>query len=220
MSTPVSQLTIPFAGAVSYAAEDFIVGGANCHAVDVLDRFPNWPEPVLALYGPKASGKTHLAQRTAQLHGGLCVQDELGSVDAATLAERAPLLVVDGWRDEAALAQLINHCRAERHCLLVTMEDAPARVKVTLPDLHSRLSAMVALELTAPDESLLSALLSKHFADRQIRVAPEVITYIVARMERSYASAHHAAAWLDSKALESGRAITLPLAREWVAHAL
>ncbi|MBN8544162.1 MAG: DNA replication protein [Alphaproteobacteria bacterium] len=220
MTTPVSQLVMPFTGAVSYAAEDYIVGDANRHAVEVLDQFPNWPEPVMALYGPPASGKTHLAQRMVQKHGGFYVTQELGTVDAATLAARAPLLVVDGWNDEAALAQLINHCRAQNHALLVTMPEAPARLKVRLPDLHSRLSAMVALELTAPNESLLGALLSKHFADRQIRVAPEVITYIVARMERSYASAHHAAAWLDSKALESGRAITLPLAREWVSHAV
>lgn len=219
MTIPVAQLAMTFAKAVSYAAEDFIIGDANRHAVDVLDQFPHWPEPVLALYGPQASGKTHLAQRTAQRHGGFYVQQELGNVDAATLAARASLLVVDGWNDEAALVQLINHCRAGNHALLITMPVSPARLQVRLPDLHSRLSAMVALKLTAPDEPLLGALLVKHFTDRQIRVAPEVITYIVARMERSYASAHHAAAWLDSKALEAGCAITLPLAREWVAHA-
>lgn len=213
-----SQIPIPFAGHVSYAADDFIVGDANRHATEVLDRFPDWPEPVMAIYGPSGCGKTHLAQRLVALYRGADVTADLGKVDAAQLAAKAPLLVVDGWQDEAALAQLINQCRAQRHPLLLTAPDAPSRLTVRLPDLHSRLSAVVALEMHAPDEALLQALFAKHFADRQIRVAPEVIHYIVSRMERSYAAALRAAGWLDGKALESGRAITLPLAREWLEH--
>jgi len=216
----VSQMPIPFERRVSYAAEDFIIGEANRHATDVLDRFPNWPEPVMAIYGPTGSGKTHLAHRLAQLHDGtVLASEDLGKTDAAGLAAKAKLLVVDGFGDEAALAQLINYCRAEKHALLITSREAPARVKTQLPDLHSRLSAMVALEMSAPDEALLVALLTKHFADRQIRVAPDVIHYIVSRMERSYEAAMHAATWLDAKAMEAGRAITLPLARTWIEYA-
>jgi chromosomal replication initiation ATPase DnaA len=216
--TVISQIPIPFEQHISYAAEDFIVGEANRHATEVLSRFPDWPEPVMAIYGPQACGKTHLAHRVAQQFGGVFVSEALGKSDAASLAERAPLLVVDGWDNEAALAQLINHCRAQKHALLITSSVAPARASVALPDLRSRLSAIVALEMSVPDEALLAALLTKHFADRQIRVAPEVITYIVSRMERSYHAAATAATWLDAKALEAGRAITLPLARMWLEH--
>jgi chromosomal replication initiation ATPase DnaA len=216
MTERSSQIAIPFTRDVSYAADDFIVGEANAHANSVLEAA--WPEPVMAIYGPAGSGKTHLAHRIAALHGGVFVSDHLGKVDAANLAAKAPLLVVDGWSDEAALAQLINHCRAKQHKLLIVSSEAPSRLKVKLPDLHSRLSAVIALEMYAPDEVLLQALFAKHFADRQIRVAPEVIQYIVSRMERSYEAAHQAAHWLDTKAMEAGRAITLPLARQWLEH--
>jgi chromosomal replication initiation ATPase DnaA len=218
MTPTTSQLSIPFARRTSYAADDFIVGEANREAVEVLDRFPDWPEPVLAIYGPEACGKTHLAHRMVQLHGGAMVSELLGKQDAAQLVAQAPLLVVDGWEDEAALAQLINHCRAVQHSLLITTREAPARITTRTPDLHSRLSAIIALPMHAPDEPLLAALLTKHFADQQIRVAPEVITYIVSRMERSYEHTSRAAAWLDAKALEVGRAVTLPLARQWLEH--
>lgn len=218
MSELRSQIVIPFDREISYAADDFIIGDANTHATEVLDRFPDWPEPVMAIYGPAGSGKTHLAHRLAELHEGAFVSETLGKMDAAQLAAKAPLLIIDGWSDEAALAQLMNHCRAKSHKLLILSREVPSRLKVALPDLHSRLSAVVALEMHEPDEALLQALFSKHFADRQIRVAPEVIQYIVSRMERSYEAAHQAAHWLDTKAMEAGRAITLPLARQWLEH--
>lgn len=211
-----SQYPIPFEGHISYAADDFIIGDANRHAAEVLDTFPNWPEPVMAIYGPSGCGKTHLAHRLAERCGGVFISDKLGMVDAARIAALAPLLIADGWKNEAGLAQLINYCRAERHALLIISKEAPARLPVALPDLGSRLRAVIALEMTAPDETLMAALFAKHFADMQIRVAPEVITYIVTRMERSYTSAQRAAIWLNARAMESGRAITLPLAKQWL----
>ena len=69
----------------------------------------------------------------------------------------------------------------------------------------------------ALSEAMLTALLAKQFADRQLRVAPEVLQYLVARMERSYAEAARAAAWLDEAAMQSARAVTLPLARQYLA---
>ena len=56
-------------------------------------------------------------------------------------------------------------------------------------------------------------MLVKHFADRQLRVAPEVIAYLVPRMERSFAAAAALAERLDRLALREGGAVTVPLAR-------
>jgi chromosomal replication initiation ATPase DnaA len=60
----------------------------------------------------------------------------------------------------------------------------------------------------------LGAVLVKHFGDRQIRVGPEVIAYLVARMERSFAAASRLAGHLDAAAVGTGRRITVRLARE------
>jgi chromosomal replication initiation ATPase DnaA len=58
----------------------------------------------------------------------------------------------------------------------------------------------------------------KHFADRQLRVQPPVIAYLVRRMERSFAAAAALAARLDQLALAEGRPIGLALARRVLAE--
>jgi chromosomal replication initiation ATPase DnaA len=63
-----------------------------------------------------------------------------------------------------------------------------------------------------PDETLIGAVLVKQFADRQIKVEAAVISFLVARMERSFEMAGRLVAALDAAALAEKRAITLPLA--------
>ena len=80
--------------------------------------------------------------------------------------------------------------------------------------MSSRLAALPAVEIAPPDDSLLAAVLVKQFADRQVAVAPEVIAYLAARLERSFAAAAEAARALDEAALAGARAPSIPLARE------
>ena len=57
-------------------------------------------------------------------------------------------------------------------------------------------------------------MLVKLFADRQLSVGAEVLTYILGRMERSFAAAHALVAALDRHALAARRRVTIPLARD------
>jgi chromosomal replication initiation ATPase DnaA len=59
----------------------------------------------------------------------------------------------------------------------------------------------------------LAAVLAKFFRERQIRVAGEVINYLLSRIERSFAAAQRAAQALDAAALAGKQPITVPLAR-------
>jgi chromosomal replication initiation ATPase DnaA len=85
---------------------------------------------------------------------------------------------------------------------------------VALPDLDSRLRAVVTVGIGLPDDLLLEAVLLKHFADRQLRVTPDVVAHLITHMERSFAAAAEIAARLDSVSLRDRRAITVPLARQ------
>ena len=71
----------------------------------------------------------------------------------------------------------------------------------------------MAIGIGPPDDALLNAVLIKHFADRQLRVAPKVVLYLVRHMERSFAAAADTAARLDSVSLSDQHAITVRLAR-------
>ena len=72
---------------------------------------------------------------------------------------------------------------------------------------------MHSIAIGAPDDALLAAVLVKLFADRQLRIAEEVVTYLLGRMERSFAACARLVERLDHAALAGQRAITVPLAR-------
>ena len=119
-----------------------------------------------------------------------------------------------GQVQEEALLHLYNLVLERGGHVLLTGRSAPARWPIGLPDLHSRLAAVQVVELGAPDDALIEAVLVKLFADRQLRVGGDVVRFLLPRMERSFAAARTLVAALDRAALESRRGITVPLARK------
>jgi chromosomal replication initiation ATPase DnaA len=174
-----------------------------------------------SIAGPIGSGKSHLARLW-------CAESGARYVSARDLASELPLangalppaMVVDAAEaaSERALLHLCNSCAEAGTALLVVSRNAPAAWPIDLPDLASRLRAMPAVGIDMPDDALLAAVLVKHFADRQLRIVPSVIGYIVPRMERSFAMAASLAARLDELALAGGRSIGLGLARQALAE--
>jgi len=57
-----AQLVLPLEPNNAMTRADFIVAPCNARAFAFLDSYPDWPAPMAALYGPSASGKTHLAR--------------------------------------------------------------------------------------------------------------------------------------------------------------
>ena len=88
---------------------------------------------------------------------------------------------------------------------------------VELKDLQSRLRLAHLVELSEPDDELLSAIIVKLFADRQLEVSAQTVSYLVARMERSMEAAGRLVSWLDREALARGRKINRSLAAEALA---
>lgn len=115
---------------------------------------------------------------------------------------------------EAQLFHLHNLVTSTGGALLLTAATPPRDWGLQLPDLLSRLQAAPIARLEAPDEGLLSAVLIKLFADRQLAVAPNLIPYLVSRMPRSVGAARALVAALDAAALALGRPVTRALAAE------
>jgi chromosomal replication initiation ATPase DnaA len=116
--------------------------------------------------------------------------------------------------DEAAMFHLLNLAHEERAYVLLTARDAPAAWPVTLADLASRLRALPAVALAAPDDALLRAIMVKLFADRQLAVDDALIAYLMTRIERTGAAARAAVAALDHAALRLKRPVNRALAGE------
>lgn len=218
MPTDTAQLVMPFAPATSYAAADYIRGEANEEACRLVDGWPNWPYSLMLIHGPKGSGKTHLAHLFAsRSRASIIAPERIGTATAEQLLAGNHAWVIDDAdrvTEEAALAQLINHARARGDYVLLLASGPAGAMRYTLPDLRSRLAMLPAVALGAPDDALLMGVLAKAFADRQLRIAPEVLSFAVARLERSYAAAQQFAERMDRESLARGRAVTLPLVRE------
>ena len=101
---------------------------------------------------------------------------------------------------------------------MITARRPPRFWSVALDDLGSRLRAALAAAIGPPDDALLGVVLVKHFADRQLHVAPEVIAYLLRRMERSFAAAANITARLDAVALRNRCAVTISLVRNILAQ--
>jgi len=184
----------------------------------MIEGWQGWPSRKLILAGPAGAGKTHLAHVWATLSGGRIVAaEDLAEGDIPTFAqghvavEDAQLIAGDR-ASEDALFHLHNLTLAEGHTLLITARTAPHLWGLTLPDLASRMQGTLLTELHAPDDALLSAVLMKLFADRQLSPSPETIPYLARRIERSFEVARETVELLDAQALAERRPITRSLA--------
>jgi chromosomal replication initiation ATPase DnaA len=204
------QLALDLPVRTARGREAFFVSPSNATALALIDRWPRWPGGRLALTGPEGAGKTHLAHVWAERSGAHFVRaDGLAGEDPFELGAGATVVEdVDGGafgpEAEPALFHLLN-AQAERggH-LLLTGRMPPARWPVALPDLASRLGAVTPARIDAPDDALMAALLVKHFADRQLRVSPTLVSWLLPRIERSAAAAAAAVERLDREALARG----------------
>ncbi len=218
MSEP-RQLPLEFDHRPALSGDDFLVAPSNSDAVAWIDRWPQWPSPVLAIHGPAGCGKTHLARVFQALSGARSIgPDDLAASEPPALAA-APALVLEDAEvclaagHEETLLHLYNILAETGVRMLVTARRPPARWSVGLADLASRLGAAVAVGIGPPDDALIAAVLVKQFADRQLKVDGDVVSFMLARMERSFAAAGALVAAVDAAALAERRNITVPLVR-------
>jgi chromosomal replication initiation ATPase DnaA len=212
------QLAFALPHVESLEREDFLEGPANAAAVDLIDRWPDWPNRIVMLVGDTGSGKSHLASIWAANAGARSASARVLTPDAVPGALATGALVVEDVApsdiDERALFHLLNLARQEEADVLMTARTPPAGWTLQLPDLLSRLRAVPVVSLAPPDDALLRALIVKLCVDRQLTVDDALVGYIASRIERSFAAARAAVALLDAEALRLRRPVTRALAAE------
>ena len=215
-----TQIHMPLDLPASHSRDSFVLAPCNARALAMLDQ-PEWPAGKLVLSGPEGSGKTHLLHMwTAEIGATLVQGDALAQADLAALAKGRALAIDDA----AAVAQSadaqnalfhLHNMLAERQGRLLMAARMPARDwGVSLPDLVSRLQASAHVSLAGPDDTLLAAVLTKLFADRQVRIPDNLIPFLLPRMERSLAGAQAIVAQLDAEALARKKPISRTLAAD------
>lgn len=214
----MAQLALPIAHPPTYLESDFLQAASNAAARAWLARTNDWPGGRLVLFGEAGCGKTHLLRVWAVRVGARLI-------DATTLRQPPPgppdtaLAIDDADRaaDEPALLHWLNAATAAQTPVLLAGRASPTRWPTRLPDLSSRVRAATAVEVGAPEDTLLRALLARLLSDRQIAVPEAVQDYVLIRLPRTPAAIREAADRLDRAALEAGRPVSRSLAADVLA---
>lgn len=217
-----SQIPFDLGHRTAMAREDFLIAPSNQDAVAWIDLWPEWPAPSLIIYGPVASGKSHLAAVWGQKAGAACVKPEsLNDSSIRHIAGAANHIILEDADDlignlesEKGLFHLYNLFKEEKRSILITLKEPPVRRDFALPDLASRLRAAPCVAIREPDDVLLGAILVKLFNDRQLRVGQDVINYILPRIERSFEAVQQFVSVIDRAALVNKKRISVALVRD------
>lgn len=195
-----AQIALPLGWPARPRDDAFLVTPSNARAAHLLHHWGAWPVMTALLTGPRKSGRSLLARIFAAKSGGTIVDD----------AQDAP---------EEHLFHSWNRAQAARRPLLIVADRPPPLWAIALPDLRSRLAAGVVAEIGPPDDPLVRALLEAQFVRRGLVAPPELIEWLVKRLERSHVAVLRAVEALDAAAMATRRRLTVTLARDTLAAA-
>lgn len=206
MALPVpGQLPLKIEPGSNYAAETFVEGESNKAARAWLERTEVWPDRRLALWGEPDRGKTHLLRIWAERTGAE-VMDGPALTGFPTLASEGGAAVDDADRaDEAALLHLLNTARDLGRPVLLAGRAPPARWPTALRDLASRLRAVTAVEILAPDDTMMRELLLHWLTERRLVAGEPLHVRLLRHLPRSPSVLRAAVARLDADATASRR---------------
>lgn len=214
------QLPLDLPHRPALGMEDFLVAECNRAAVAWIDCWPKWPAPLAVICGPEACGKTHLVHVWQARSGAEIIEAAaLDGFDPGALSGKFALAIENAGPGLSAQGQrnflhLYNIAGESGGSLLATARRPPGQWEIAIPDLASRLAAAPVATIGAPDDALLAAVIVKLLSDRQLKVGAEIVTYLIPRIERSFAAVRRVVAAIDSAALAQGRNVTIALVRD------
>lgn len=216
-----TQLILEMGHKPNYSEQDFIEGPCNWEAYQWVKNWPDWPIRMITIYGEPGCGKTHLAHiwqakskaryLTPSETMLLSPDEAIGQDKAIVLedAERILLSVNEDW-----MFHFYNLAKEKGVDLFICSRQPPTQWSVELPDLRSRLSTILSIEVQTPDEETLCAVLLKLTHERGMTMSIEIADYILRRVERSFKGIQDIVRILDHKSLTLHRQLTLGLVRE------
>ncbi len=221
-----NQMVFDLGHKTSFDEVDFVVTDANQMAMDHIRMFPNWPGPLTLITGPAKSGKSHIGGIWSQLAGAIAPGGPEIEAVAALGGTQAVLLddVERAGFEERALFHLLNQSIRDFRPVLMTARVDPGSWPFKTDDVKSRVRLAAHFEVSGADDVQLAQMFVKLFDDRQLVVDPKIISYLVARMERSAQEVVLLVSLMDTMALSLGKSITRKIAaralamREQVRH--
>ena len=222
------QLALPLKFRKLNNQENFLINDSNKMAVSLIDEMKNllsfkkkYIFPVLYLYGPEGSGKTHLASifkenNNAKFIEKIVEQDLLN-------AKNGNSYIIDNLEansniDHKMLNHLINEAYFGTGSILLISNAPPSQMKFDILDLESRIKSFINVGIDLPNDQILYSILVKELDERKIILNDDLCFYILNRIKRNYKSVLEFAKELDRISLEIKGKIKLSHVRNLIEH--
>ena len=212
-----NQLLINFNLKKDYDEQDFYVSSSNKYAFNIINGWPKWLKRTVNLYGEQYSGKSHLSKIFATKTTCLKIESINFTNEILLKFKTKQALIIENFNfniPEKLLYSLINIVEQENKYLLITSLKPINKFDFKLKDLNSRINNCLFVEIGAPDDELIYALIVKNFSDRQINIDKKIIEYIIKRINRSYKDIFLFIYKVDQLSLQKGKPINLSIIKK------
>lgn len=196
--------------------QSFIVGH-NQELLALLEKIQLNPtkQRFVYIWGEEACGKTHLL-KALNIHKNSRFLSPVSAIDAFAFDKSVDLFLIDDCdklskEQQIATFDLFNHLKeTKKASLIISGSNAPQQLNI-LPDLKSRLSWDLIYQIYSLSDEEKHVALTQEAARRSIKLAPDVIPYLINHYTRDMHSLLVAFNTLDRYALQTKRLITRPL---------
>jgi len=198
-----------------YNIENFYVSEANKEAYEFVINENNHTDFSI-LYGPAKSGKTHLGLIWMEKNRAILYnQNNYLSI----IKDNNNIFIDDFFNNlnEEYMFYIINHCFNNNLKILLCSDRLISNYDFKLKDLSSRLKSFYVKKINKPDDDLIVNLLIKLLYDKQIIINnPEIFSFILMRINRTYEDVHKFIEKIDKFSLEKKRELTIPLIKKLI----
>ena len=198
--------------------EDYMITDSNNFAFDLIIKMVKGEINFGLISGPPYSGKTHLSKILVKntinyksLYIDRDYQNILDKFESSDILILENIDKVKYDKSEQDLFHIINFSKENNKKLLMTSRKPISEIDLNLKDLKSRLNSILEAKIKEPDDQLMKLILIKILNDKQLKINPNVIDFLVSRLERSYESINLFIEKIDKFSLEKSKKITIPL---------
>lgn len=205
-----------------YLAEDFLPlsSSFSAHRLAISSLCSDFSGCVI--FGPVATGKTHLLNVCAQyLSPNKDKMVYISNInDLPKINNDIHYLLIDNitklnLEQQEQLFHWFNHINQVKGKMLLVF-NKPLEQIVQLADLKSRLLTLQQAILEQPNEKDLEIFILKLAFDRQVEISPDVLSYLLLRVERNFKFIENLIDLIDQESLREKRKITVPFIKEFL----
>ena len=213
----MSQLIFKFPFKTNYFEEDFYVSSNNFDAYKLIESWPKWSGRQINIYGPSGCGKTHLANIFKKKINSFFIQASDLTNSSLSSIKSKECLIIDDYKnniEEKLFYSLLNQSHQSNQYVIVNTLESIKTSLINLKDLKSRFDSFIYVGIDLPTDDLIRVILTKNFSDKQVKIEPKLLEYILKNIHRSYEDIFDLIDKVDSLSLSTGKAININLIKK------